>query len=163
MELPMAGRHQMRALGRKGGADDAAGTAVTGEHAPSDASDTEPMLLEEAWAEPEFEAPSRPRFGWLAPTFAILLMAGWTGFFAWTISAEALAGAPPAVWSGWIVQWSVPMALIGVGWLLAMRSSRAEANRFAASAALLSSESARSTPLRAQRRPRRRRPQRPSR
>jgi hypothetical protein len=132
----------MRALGRKGGADDAAGTAITGEHGPSDASDTEPMLLEDAWAEPEFEAPSRPRFGWLAPTFAILLMAGWTGFFAWTISAEALAGGPPAAWSGWIVQWSVPMALIGVGWLLMMRSSRAEANRFAASAALLSRESA---------------------
>jgi hypothetical protein len=132
----------MRALGRKGGADDAAGTAITGEHGPSDASDTEPMLLEDAWAEPEFEAPSRPRFGWLAPTFAILLMAGWTGFFVWTISAEALAGGPPAAWSGWIVQWSVPMALIGVGWLLMMRSSRAEANRFAASAALLSRESA---------------------
>jgi molecular chaperone GrpE (heat shock protein) len=159
----------MRALGRKGGADDAAGTAITEEHGPSDASDTEPMLLEDAWAEPEFdteehgpsdasdtepmlledawaepefEAPSRPRFGWLAPTFAILLMAGWTGFFAWTISAEALAGGPPAAWSGWIVQWSVPMALIGVGWLLMMRSSRAEANRFAASAALLSRESA---------------------
>jgi len=132
----------MRALGRKGGADDAAGTAITEEHGPSDASDTEPMLLEDAWAEPEFGAPSRPRFGWLAPTFAILLMAGWTGFFAWTISAEALAGGPPAAWSGWIVQWSVPMALIGVGWLLMMRSSRAEANRFAASAALLSRESA---------------------
>jgi hypothetical protein len=132
----------MRALGRKGGADDAAGTAITEEHGPSDASDTEPMLLEDAWAEPEFGAPSRPRFGWLAPTFAILLMAGWTGFFAWTISAEALAGGPPAAWSGWIVQWSVPMALIGVGWLLMMRSSHAEANRFAASAALLSRESA---------------------
>lgn len=141
MLLPMARRHQMRALGRKGGADDAAGTAITEEHGPSDASDAEPLLLEEAWAEPEFEA-SRPRFGWLAPTLAILLMAGWTGFFAWAISAEALAGAPPAAWSGWIVQWSVPMALIGVGWLLMMRSSRAEANRFAASAALLSRESA---------------------
>jgi hypothetical protein len=142
MVRPMAGRHQIRALGRKGGADDAAGAAITEEHGLSDASDTEPMLLEEAWAEPEFEAPSRPRFGWLAPALALLLMAGWTGFFGWTISAEALAGAPPSAWSGWIVQWSVPMALIGIGWLLAMRSSRAEANRFAASAALLSRESA---------------------
>jgi hypothetical protein len=132
----------MRALGRKGGADDAAGTAITEEHGPSDAPEGEPMLLDEAWEESAFEAPSPSRFGWIAPAVALALMAGWTGFFGWTISAEAIAGAPPAAWSAWIVQWSVPTALIGIGWLLAMRSSRAEANRFAASAALLSRESA---------------------
>lgn len=131
----------MRALGRKGGADDAAGTAITEEHGLSDASDNDAMLLEEAWEQPDLAAPSPARFGWLAPAVALLLMAGWTGFFGWTISAEVIVGAPPSAWSGWVVQWSVPIALIGIGWLLAMRSSRVEANRFATSAALLSRES----------------------
>lgn len=100
------------------------------------------MLLEESWEEPAPEAAGVPSGGWIAPALAVLTMAGWTGFFGWTVSAEALAGAAPATWAGWIVSWSVPMGLIGILWLLAMRSSRVEANRFAASAALLSRESA---------------------
>lgn len=132
----------MRALGRKGSADDAAGTTIAEEHGPSDALENEPMLLEEAWEEPEFVASSSTRFGWLPPTIALFLMAAWTGFFCWSIRADIIAGAQPSVWSGWIVQWAVPITLIGIGWLLAMRSSRAEASRFAASAALLSRESA---------------------
>ncbi len=133
----------MRALGRKSGADGAGETALTGEAAPSDGGE---MLLEESWAEPETEADAYAaapaRFGWVVPALALAAIAGWTGFFGWTISAEVIAGPAPAAWAAWIVQWSVPVGLIGILWLLAMRSSRAEANRFAASAALLSRESA---------------------
>ena len=131
----------MRALGRKGGADDAADTPGSD---TADAGESGEMLLEEAWEEgaDEVGEAAAARAGWLPPALALLAMAGWTGFFGWTISAEVIAGAPPAAWSGWIGQWSVPMALIGIVWLLAMRSSRAEASRFAASAALLSRESA---------------------
>ena len=138
----MAGRHQIRALGRKGGADGAGETAVNGE---PEAPESGEMLLDESWLEEETvasPAPSPAGFGWLVPALALLAMAGWTGFFGWTISAAVLAGAAPAAWAEWIVQWSVPVGLIGIVWLLAMRSSRAEANRFAASAALLSRESA---------------------
>ena len=131
----------MRALGRKGGADDAADTPGSD---TADAGESDEMLLEEAWEEgaDEVGEAAAARAGWLPPALALLAMAGWTGFFGWTISAEVISGAPPAAWSGWIGQWSVPMALIGIVWLLAMRSSRAEASRFAASAALLSRESA---------------------
>lgn len=129
----------MRALGRKSGADDAGETA-SGEEAG--AAEGGEMLLEESWAEPEAYAAAPARFGWLVPALALLAIAGWTGFFGWTISTEVMAGPAPAAWVGWIVQWSVPVGLIGILWLLAMRSSRAEANRFAASAALLSRESA---------------------
>jgi hypothetical protein len=139
----MAERHQIRALGRKSGADDASqpgSTEAAGmPDAPQESGD---MLLEDAWDDSEPAAPPASRFGWLAPALALLAIAGWTGFFCWTISAELIAGPPPAAWAGWIVQWSVPVALIAIMWLLAMRSSRAEANRFAASAALLSRESA---------------------
>ncbi|MFN3863068.1 MAG: ATPase [Erythrobacter sp.] len=135
----MAGRHQMRALGRKSGADGAGETASGEEPGASDGGE---MLLEESWAEPDGEVAAPARFGWLVPALALLAVGGWTGFFGWTISAEAIAGPTPAAWAGWIVQWSVPVGLIGIVWLLAMRSSRAEARRFAASAALLSRESA---------------------
>jgi len=139
----MAERHQMRALGRKRGADDAGDTTSTAEVGlPDPAPENGEMLLEDALEESAAPPVSMPRFGWVVPTLALLAITGWTGFFGWTISPEARAGAAPGVWTGWIVQWSVPVALIGIVWLLAMRSSRAEAHRFAASAALLSRESA---------------------
>jgi molecular chaperone GrpE (heat shock protein) len=133
----------MRALGRKSGGDDA-GEAVAAQEAgmPDDLAIAEEMLLEEAWAETEPAAPTPARFAWLVPALALAAIAGWTGFFGWTASAEVLARPAPAFWAQWIVQWSVPVGLIGIFWLLAMRSSRAEANRFAATAALLSRESA---------------------
>ena len=131
----------MPALGRKGNVDNAANTPNT---EAENAGEGDEVLREEAWEEPSNEANARgsASSNWLPPALALMAMAGWTGFFAWTISADVIAGAPPAAWSGWIGQWSVPMAFIGIAWLLAMRSSRAEANRFAASAALLSRESA---------------------
>ncbi|MFN4019230.1 MAG: ATPase [Erythrobacter sp.] len=135
----MTGRHQMRALGRKSGADRAGETASDKEPAAPEGSE---MLLEESCSEPEAYAAAPARAGWVLPSLALLAIAGWTGFFGWTISAAVIAGPDPAQWVGWIVQWSVPVGLIGIMWLLAMRSSRAEANRFADSAALLSRESA---------------------
>lgn len=140
----MAQGHKMRALGRNGEAeaptesatlpslDNEAGTSI-----PIDDPD-------EDWAE-QAELPASPsRFGWLAPTLAILTVAGWTAFFGWATRAELLTASPdaPRIWANLIVQWAVPTALIGIVWLLAMRSSRAEAHRFAATAALLSRESA---------------------
>lgn len=133
----------MRALGRKTGADDAGDMNVDVDASMPDAlALDEDMVLDDAWLESEPGASAPARFGWLAPALALLAIAGWSGFFGWTISAEVMAGSAPDAWAGWVVQWSVPVGLIGILWLLAMRSSRAEAHRFAASAALLSRESA---------------------
>ena len=105
-------------------------------------SDMGELDLSESWLE-EAEAPLAPaRFGWLAPALALIAVAAWTGFFGWAHQAAMLRGAAPAIWAAWAVQWSVPVALIGIVWLIALRSSRAEAHRFAASAALMSQESA---------------------
>ncbi|MDC8753390.1 ATPase [Erythrobacter sp. sf7] len=143
----MAGRHQIRALGRKSGADHPAQSPSTQDgDEPGSATANEEMLLREEWEAPALDLPDRAsapsRSGWLPPALALVAIAAWTGFFGWTISSAAIGGAAPTEWAGWIVEWSVPVALIGIVWLLAMRSSRAEANRFAASAALLSRESA---------------------
>ena len=141
--MPMAERHQIRALGRSGGKQAGQEPDAQGETATHDvASESGELLLDQAWEDGETALPSPSLTSRAAPWAALLVIAGWTGFFGWTIHREALAGALPGVWAGWIVQWSVPAMLVAVVWLLAMRTSRAEAHRFAASAALLSRESA---------------------
>ena len=134
----MTGRHQMRALGRKSGDDGADDTAMTEVEAGEDT-----LELAESWTDDEADIAAVPsRSGWIVPALALLAIAGWSGFFGWAQWPAMQAGAAPQLWAGWIVQWAVPVALIGIIWLLAMRSSRAEANRFAASAALMNRESA---------------------
>lgn len=132
----------MRALGRKSGGDGADDTI----HPDADSAEGEALELSDSWLESEEEAVSgtvpQARFGWLAPAVALLAVAGWTGFFAWAHLAAMGAGAAPAQWAEWIIAWSVPVVLIGIVWLLAMRSSRAEAHRFAATSALMTREGA---------------------
>jgi hypothetical protein len=139
----MAGRHHIRALGRKsddkGSVQDPSGGTMGSEQGSDPATELE---LSDTWLEEaESEAPVA-RFGWIAPTIAVIAIASWTGFFAWAHFGAMRRGAVPSQWADWAVQWTIPVALIGIVWLIAMRSSRAEAHRFAASAALLNQESA---------------------
>lgn len=129
----------MRALGRQSGDNSAANPALNEGSAEADA--VAELELSEIWLDEAEPAAAPTRFGWLAPTLAILAAAGWTGFYGWAHQSAMLNGAAPADWAAWAVQWAVPVALIGIVWLLAMRSSRAEANRFAASAAMMNRES----------------------
>lgn len=103
----------------------------------------EPIMLEEEWVEEDFsEEPPRPWNDWLIPTIASLAILAWSGFFGWAFRADILAGGTPTQWVSWIINWSVPVLLIGVFWLLAMRNSRREAARFGDAASLLARESA---------------------
>lgn len=135
----MAGRHQMRALGRKSG-DDGAGDMVSGEIESGE----EALDLADIWFEDEeaVEAPSPSRTGWIAPALALLVVTGWTAFFIWAQLPAITAGVTPEQWAEWIVAWAVPVVLVGIVWLLMLRTSRAEAHRFAATAASMSRESA---------------------
>lgn len=80
--------------------------------------------------------------GWILPTLAISVVLGWTAFFGWAHQREMIAGADPIQWSAWIADWAVPVLLVVGLWLLAMRNSRREAARFAATASNLAQESA---------------------
>lgn len=74
--------------------------------------------------------------GWIAPVLAGAVVAGWTLLFA-LAQGPAIAAAGLAGLGGWIAQWSAPVVLVALVYLIAMRSGRAEAIRFAdASAAL---------------------------
>lgn len=135
----MAGRHQMRALGRKSG-DDGAGEMVSGETEAGE----EALDLADTWVEEEetAEASFPARSGWLAPALALLAVAGWTAFFVWAQLPAITAGVTPAQGAELVVAWAVPVVLVGIVWLLAPRTSRAEAHRFAATAASMNRESA---------------------
>ncbi len=102
-------------------------------------------LSVEPEAVPDWDAEAAPeprRLAVLAaPIAAGLAIAAWTGLFVWSQAAGPVSLADPAQWAGWIRDWSVPVLLIAVVWLLAMRTSRREATRFGDAARLLSEES----------------------
>ena len=72
-----------------------------------------------------------------------LLALAWLGFVGWSAWAGWSVSAPPAPQIGAIVAGaSAPLALIGVIYLLAMRTSRREARRFGATAQAMRDEAA---------------------
>ncbi len=98
--------------------------------------------IDEVW-EDEPVRQARPWGLIVGAVLTALAVLGWTGLFVLTNLAEMQAGASLAQATAWIRDWSVPVLLIAVVWLIAMRNSRREAVRFGETAALLSSESAR--------------------
>ncbi|WP_374588178.1 ATPase [Novosphingobium sp.] len=73
----------------------------------------------------------------------MVALGGWTALFILANWPRIQAGAPLEQWSAWLRDWAVPVLLIAVIWLIAMRNSRREALRFGQTARLLSEESAR--------------------
>ena len=87
---------------------------------------------------------ARNRTRWTAsilPSFLILSGLAWTGFFGWTYFAEAQNGLGADRIVTLISTWAMPVLLLAVIWLLALRHSRAEATRFGNVAQALRSES----------------------
>ena len=96
-------------------------------------------IFEEEWLEEQEFSPTR---SWLAPTVAIAVILGWTGFFGWAHRTAILAGPTPGEWTDIVTQWSIPVLLVVSIWLLAMRNSTREAKRFSEVAHALSAQSA---------------------
>ncbi|MEL6530523.1 MAG: ATPase, partial [Pseudomonadota bacterium] len=92
----------------------------------------------------DYEEIAPSRMPWLAPALAISVVVAWTALYGWAMQDRLLnaGNVAPSEWTRWVIDWSVPVLLVGVSYLLFMRNSRSEANRFAATAALLSQESA---------------------
>lgn len=144
----MAGRKHIRAVGQQAetkaqSENDAIAETSEGVEASDAIEADEALELTQEELEEEYEElHSSQSFAWIPPTLAVLVAIAWTGYYGWAMQGEILAAtSQPAVWVRLLVDWSVPLLLVGVAWLLAMRNSRAEANRFASSAAMLSKES----------------------
>ncbi len=101
-----------------------------------------PAVVTEEWSEEWAEAPVVARWrGLVAPSLAALAIGAWTAVFIWS-KRDSLATIPQLdQWLGWIGNWSGPVLLVCVVWLLVMRTSRREAIRFGDAARLLGDES----------------------
>lgn len=109
----------------------------------------EALVLAEAAApeaEPVFEEEDEPeprrRAGWLAPTLTILAVLGWFGGALWLLRDTLAGSIAPIALIELIAALCVPPALICVVYLLALRTSTAEAQRFGATARAMRAEAA---------------------
>lgn len=91
--------------------------------------------------EEEEDAPRR-RTGWILPTLALLAVLGWFGAMGWLLRGSFAPPVDPVRLVQLIASLCVPPALIGIIYLLALRTSRAEAQRFGASARAMRAEAA---------------------
>lgn len=113
--------------------------------------DAEELVLTEAvvdHAEPEWDdgptPESRPFLPILSIALAVASIFGWTGFFGWNNRATLLdgnIGANEAI--ALVRDWSLPVLLVCVVWLLVARTSRSESARFGNAAQRLNAEAAR--------------------
>lgn len=116
-----------------------------GDSAPAEQQVAAPQasaVEDDAWHEEVVKRQPSRWPGVAAGAVALVAGAGWTALFV-LANPGILAGGTPSEWSGWIRDWSIPILLIGVAWLLAMRNSRREARRYGEVARLLGDESVR--------------------
>lgn len=118
--------------------DEPEGTLLPDSGTPEEALAVEP---EPSWGESESEQVARSWAGLAAATLTAVVIAGWTGAFVFANLAEMQTGGSLRQWTVWLSDWSVPVLLVAVVWLLAMRNSRREALRFGQTAQMLSTES----------------------
>ncbi|MBL8657956.1 MAG: ATPase [Altererythrobacter sp.] len=131
------GRH-IRAIGSDT-ADGGTGETVETVELEASQAEEEPTAWDDTFEEPV--TAGRRLWPVLLGALAVAAVAAWTGFFAWANRAAMLSGAAPGQWIEWAMQWAVPVLLVAVAWLIAMRSSLREAGRFGDAARLLAQES----------------------
>ncbi len=106
---------------------------------------TEPLLLsevEDIHFDDEEEQPERGSRAWLIPALASVAILAWLGGMAWLLRDTLRAPMPPIDLVELIAALCVPPALICLLCLLALRTSRAEARRFGATARAMRAEAA---------------------
>jgi hypothetical protein len=102
-----------------------------------------PMDLEEIWEDAAEDSPELQHANWrdwLFPALALLVLLAWTGTFAWIRREVLTAGVTPSGGIELLRDWAIPALLVGMIWLLSMRLSRREAQRFGDAARLLGNE-----------------------
>ncbi|KQM17383.1 hypothetical protein [Novosphingobium sp. Leaf2] len=98
---------------------------------------------DDAWVATETQPDDLARTrGWLVPALAVLVIVAWTGLFVAGQLPAMRDGASLQQVSTVIAQWCGPVLLVGICWLLAMRTSTRESDRFGDIARTLSNEAA---------------------
>lgn len=137
-------RHPIRAIGSQAERP----TRVTEpEQEPSPADEVAQVFDDEGVGEepdgsaPEFESLQEPRLHRRLPALAAIVVALWTAFFMYAHWPQANAGLSAAEVANLVGNWALPVVLVAVAWLLAMRSSAREAHRFGNVAGALEQQS----------------------
>jgi hypothetical protein len=103
--------------------------------------DAEAPAVDDVWMDGAEEETASSGTAWLVPLLAFAAIGGWTGFYGWSHLDAFTSGATPREWSTLVSEWAVPVLLVVGLWLLAMRNSTREANRFGSTAQMLANES----------------------
>ena len=85
---------------------------------------------ESDYADEDSSAPSGTWKSYVTPVIIVMLTLGWTGYFIWTYLPLIKDGLKGEYLITLISIWATPAMFLAILWLLAMRSSRAEALRF---------------------------------
>ena len=101
----------------------------------------EQVAIDDDWWEEPAPRPVRRWAVLIAPALAIAAVLAWSALFVAANFDAMRSGGSLVQWSGWLRDWAVPTVLICVVWLLMMRNSRREAQRFGETARMLSEES----------------------
>lgn len=88
------------------------------------------------------DMPARGGASWLLPTLAVLASLGWFGVAGWLALPALRSSMEPVALIELLAAICVPPALIGILYLLALRTSSAEARRFGATARAMRAEAA---------------------
>lgn len=110
------------------------------DEAPVDAPD-ESLDMTETFDEAG-AAEAAPSRGWIATVLAVLAALGWVGFLIWYALPVLSRPLAPLELAQIAVAFAAPLALVAILWVIARRSGRAEANRFAATARAMRHEAA---------------------
>ncbi|HVJ01255.1 MAG TPA: hypothetical protein VM662_03680 [Sphingomonas sp.] len=89
--------------------------------------------------EDEYEV-ERSAAGWVLPAVAVLAALAWVGVATWLVLPALRAPIEPVALVELLAAMCVPPALIGILYLLGLRTSRAEAKRFGATARAMRAE-----------------------
>src|SRR5690348_10931173 len=89
-----------------------------------------PIAPQPVFEDEDEDAPRPRRFGWAGPALAILLSVGWIGAALWFTRGTWMAPTEPAALLPLIAAIATVPTLIGIVYLLLLRTSAAEAQRF---------------------------------
>jgi chromosome segregation ATPase len=140
----MAGENRIIAFGTGGNDGNAENPAIPqgAENGAAKENRASPAYdWDEAWVAPEEGGPAGRSAAWIVPALAGVAVVAWTGLFIAARLPQFQTGIALGAVPTLVTEWGVPVLIVGLAWLLALRNSTREGRRFGDIARALSTES----------------------
>lgn len=143
----MAGENRIIAFGAGGNDGKADDQEKAHGEAAGPAAEAEPVeggdaSWDEAWIAPDEADVAGKTAAWMPPVLAAVAVLAWNALFLAAHLPQLRTGVPLHAVPALVTEWCVPVLLVGLVWLLALRHSAREGKRFGDIARTLSTESA---------------------